>query len=331
MNGVVHECDRLLRLARQGSPQVDLGHDVKPKVVQEKDESDPLTLSIMAGAVVDTPAFYNIFGQALVHLWRDSFERYLLTFEAILLKHAVAKPTRDSEALASPAASSILAAARVKRALETHMSLTLALAIERFERALELASDETQLSVSSLPGFKDASSDDLELIMLCSTSESIKAELMRASLMSLLFPLESSTSSTASQMGHSCQQLDARFQEAIESGAIICPSTSMKEPQIAEMLQQEVQFVLEILGDLSLYSRHWNHLLVLHSLSATDIKALEDCPADTEADATSFIHPSEEQEGQAGPALMDLPDKVADIDGSLAYYALCTSLISSLD
>jgi len=301
MNGVIHECDRFLRLANTESSESSQAKGEPESKLAEQPESS----QDRAQQVTNTAAFYNVYGQALHQHWYDVFEKYLMFAEALLIKHAHSHAAdRDS----------VLTDFKIKLALERQMSVILKLATAKFKKAQCLSQDV------KLSGMEEASEDDVELVVVCSKPNSIKAELVRTYLLYLIFlPIRFEKYAPAAAL----DTLQHKFQLALTEGKIWGKKHFPEE--VAEMLVEEVQFILDWLKDLVAISQRWNAILSHTSISETDVESAMNDPFEFDGDLQILENPEES-------VTLDAPeaDCLVDLDGAVAYYRRASELLLTL-
>lgn len=149
VNGLVHECNRMLSLY---DPQ--------------RESQGPGVLPI------DSPAFYNVYGQALYHLWYEKYEQYLALNERAINQAKAEQNVGHTKSMYISLAS-----------LRTELHDMLKATVQKFKSAYVWALNEAAFKAArfSLSEEEQATlEDDLELLEACSNVDSIRAELTRS-------------------------------------------------------------------------------------------------------------------------------------------------------
>lgn len=299
MNGLIHECDRTIRLAFN-------------EEFGEKDQK----LVRNATVVVRSPAFYNIYGQAFHQHWYDIFEKYLMFFESLFLKY-INGVDKDCVEIKEDLRKDM----QVKLFLEKQMAMTLDLAAEKFKRSL---SDEVS---GKIEPSEDASEEDIELVQVCSDRNSIGAEYMRTYLLHLVF--HPSRFETPPSIDSLLEKFTSKFHKALDL-RIIFKRQDMQE-QVSEMLLEEIQFMIDWLQDLLALSQRWNQLLGGANVTMAEIEAVYKGMDNFEFDGNLQIAESAEDTESDDPVTENISAKaVIDLDASIGFYTLCISSFQSL-
>jgi hypothetical protein len=251
-----------------------------------------------------TPAFYNVYGQALHQHWYDIFEKYLMFIETLIVKHANAQ--NDSK-------EAILSDFKRALSLERQMAATLKLAVSKFKHALQLPHN------MQLAGRADATEDDIELVEVCSKTNSIKAELMRTYLISLIF---NHTRFDFDPKRTPWMHTHSKFQRAIKEGKIW--SKNQFPEEVADMLSEEIVFILDWLQDLLAMSKRWNVILNQATITETDISEIKAADFEFDGDLQVLDNPDESTDESV------LPEQLPDIDGSIDFYSKVSEIFSQL-
>lgn len=157
INGIIHECNRMLCLY------------------------DPMreSPSFVSGSIpIDSPAFYNVYGQALYHLWFENYENYLDMSETYL---KISQQSKDPYLICK-------AYTKIKNAKENLWDI-LKMALIQYKNAFKWSKKPSNLVFMpkfDLSNDNDETNEDLELLEACADKNNIRAELTRCYLISLV-------------------------------------------------------------------------------------------------------------------------------------------------